>query len=536
VTPRADPSPADLLSDLIGRCGEHDLSATAGMGWQPTIDRGRRAGAATAGTDLLPDDLVAATSTLALPAELLLLLGADDRVIPHDGVNSYGFPIVARDPVALLSSCTASPPRAADLAVVEAWRRTHLADLVDRHRSLTPSEWRAPTAAAVTELLGLAREDTRRLLFTPSGTDAEAVVAAIAVYSHGRPVVSVVVGAIETGSGTLHAASGRRTTVSTPLGHDGKVGEPLEGLGPDLIRVVDVDVRDARGRARRAFDVEAEVEAHVEAALHDGATVVVHAVECSKTGLSHLDPEWVAAWRARHPATLRVLVDCAQARTSTERMRAFLTAGATVLTTGSKAWSGAPFSGVLVLDDALLTDAESCDRLPGGLATLLSVADLPDDLSRLATGWEPVNLGLLARWETAVANRRRSLELAPADRVRWGELLLGSLADGLNRLPGVEVMPSAAPSILSFTVSDSGGPLRREPLTWLHRALVADGVYLGQPTELVGGGAAVLRAAVGDATLVMAAEATDPVRAVHDVAATTVEAIRGQLKNFSRVS
>jgi hypothetical protein len=535
VTPRADPSPAAVLSDLVRHCSGHDLATTAALGWQPTTSRGRRAAAAVEGAAALPDDLVAAVTALALPSEQLLLLGADDRVIPHDGVNSYGFPTADPDPLALLSSCTANPPQRADLAVVDAWREAHLSDLLHRQRSLTPSEWRTPTAASLADVLALPADDVRRLVLTPSGTDAEAVVAAIAVYSQGRPVVSILVGAVETGSGTLQAAAGRSTTAVAPLGEHARAGEPLDGLGDDLVRVVDIDVRDSRGRARRAFDVEAEVEAHVEAALHDGATAVVHAVDCSKTGLSYLAPEWVATWRSRHPATVRVLVDCAQARTKTERLHAFLAAGASVLTTGSKAMSGAPFSGVLVLDDGLLTDAESCDRLPAGISALLSVADLPEELARLGSGWEPVNLGLLARWETALMSQRHFREIPTADRERWREVLIGALRDGLGRVPGIEVLAQDTPSVLSFTASDRAGALAREPLTQLHRSLAGRGVYLGQPAELVSGGAAVLRAAVGNATLVRAADAADPVRAVQGVAATTVEAVREQLQNFSHV-
>lgn len=528
MTTREQTPPSDVLRTLARTASELTPAELSAAGWQPTAARGRRVAAAVAGTADLPDDLVTAITTLATPAETLLLLGGDDRVIPRDGINTYGFPPSDPAPVALLSSCTASPPGRSDLDVVDQWRTEVLDQLLGSHRSLTPAQWRAPVVAAIAEVLGLPADDARRLVLTPSGTDAEAVVAAIAVYSHGRPLVNVVVGALESGSGTLRAAAGCGTTAVTPLGGAATVGESLAGLGPDLVRVVDVDVRDARGRARRPFDVEAEVEAHVEAALHDGATVVVHAMECSKTGLTYLDPDWAATWRSRYPATLRVVVDAAQTRISNGRLRAFLAAGASVVATGSKALSGAPFSGVLILDDALLSDAASCERLPSGLAALLSAADLPDELARLAAGWEPVNLGLLARWQTAIAQRRNYLEISGDDRRVWHDLVVGELRGGLARLDNVELLEPTNPSIVSFTVSGAAGPLSREPLTQLQHDLAAAGIYLGQPAELASGGPAVLRAAIGDATLTTAA-AGDGANLLREVAAATVAALRGEL-------
>ncbi len=536
MTPRDETPPAAALGELVARCADHDLATVESFGWQPTLARGQHVAQGVAGAAALPHDLVAAVSALATSTDLLLLLGSDDRVVPHAGRNSYGFPICDRQPVALLSSCTASPPGAADLVAVDTWRRGLLDRLVVTHRSIAPGEWRAPIATAIAELVGLPPDQDRRLVLIPSGTDAEALAAAIAVYSHGRQVVNVVVGAIETGSGTVRAAGGLRTTATTPLRGEARVGDPLDGLGPDLIRVVTVDVRDARGRARRPFDVEAEVEAHVEAALSDGATVLVHALDCSKTGLSYLNADWVATWRGRHPSALRVLVDSAQARTTRERIQGFLAAGASVIVTGSKAICGAPFAGVLMLDDAFLADAESCDRLPAGLASMLSTADLPEQLSGLAAGWEPVNLGLLARWQTAIVQHSRYLTIPVADRVGWRELVVTRLANGLREVGGVDVLPPIESSIVSFTVSGAAGPLGREPLGHVHRALADVGIYLGQPTELVSDGQAVLRAAVGAATLTAAADTGDPVAALDSMVSATVAAIRDQVQTYSRVT
>lgn len=504
--------------------------------WQPTVRRAHAVAevaaesVATAAREL-PDDVSSAVAALASPPELLLTLGADDRVIPSEGVNSYGFPPADGDPAALLSSCTATPPGLADLAVIERWRSALLHDVLRSGRTPAPAGWREPITAGITEMLGLPTGDVQRLVLAPSGTDAESIVAAIAVYAQGRPLVNVVVGARETGSGTLHAAGGRYSSAITPLSTEATPGSPVDGLGADLVRVVDVEVRDSRGRARRPFDVEAEIEAHVEAARDHGDTVVVHVLECSKTGLSYLEPAWVRVWRERHPANLRVVVDAAQTRTAADRLHAFLAAGASLIVTGSKAVSGAPFSGVLVLDDSLLADALACDALPAGLGASFSQADLPTDLAGLASSWQPVNVGLLARWQTALEQRRRVSALPADERARVSAGLLGQLVEGLSAVDGVEFLPATPDaSMRCFTIGDRHGLLGRDPLTRLHRAVAREGVYLGQPAELIAGGAAALRLAVGDATVNRISDAADSGQHLTDVVRATVDAVRRHAK------
>jgi hypothetical protein len=92
------------------------------------------------------------------------------------------------------------------------------------------------------------------------------------------------------------------------------------------------------------------------------------------------------------------------------------------------------------------------------------------------------------------------------------------------------------PSLVSFTVSGAAGAIGREPLTHLHRALADRGIYLGQPAELVSGGVAVLRAAVGVATLTSAATADEPLGFLREVAATTVVALRDALQDRTYVT
>lgn len=476
--------------------------------------------------------LASSVSVLAAPAELLLLFGADDRALPTKGRNSYGFPIYDPSPGARLSSCTCTPPDRDSIGVADSWRARTLIGVMTRTTPPPPAELRSDVTRPIAAALGLPAQREDSILLLPSGTDGATVAAGILLYGHGRPLVNILVGAREMGSGTRAAAGGAWFSSCAPLGQQVQRGDAVAGLGPDLIRIVDVAIRDADGRARRAFDVEAEVEAHVEHNIASGATVLVHAVHGSKTGLTYLDPPWIRLWRRRHPERLRIMVDAAQARVSPPMVRRYLTAGGSVVITGSKALSAPLFCGALILDDSLHADAARCESLPAGFAALLSQADVPPALAVPSRAWSPANLGLLARWHVALAEWSRLSEIPSAERKRRTLAMIQSLTRRLADLPGVEMLPLPTPhsSIVSFAIRDGeAGFLPKTALEEIHRTLIDDaGVYLGQPVQIAGQ-RAVLRAAVGAATLTRTSSAASDEAAIVATTTSLADAVAGTI-------
>jgi hypothetical protein len=421
-------------------------------------------------------------------------------------------PLTDLTPIVRGSSCTATPPDAVALAAAESWRMATLGELVRTGGLPAVDRLRDPLVTRMLHLLGLPPADERRVVLTASGTDVETIAAALALAASDRPLRNVLVGSLEAGSGTALAAAGRYFRGRTPFRSGVTSGDVVTGFPTERVRVVDVELRDNRGRARRPFDVEAEVEAHLEDAVEHGERVLVHVMGGSKTGLRQIDPTWVRAWRALHPDHLRVVVDAAQARLSAAQVREYLDAGASVSLTGSKALSAPPFCGVLLLDDALLADADraldSSRTLPGGLRDLVAAADLPAHLRPLLPGAEPVNLGLLARWAVAIDEAERLASIPLLDRDLFVTELVAGLTEGLGRLGGVRVLPVSGPfpTIIPFSVLDATGtPLGKKVLGELYSTIVTTpGVQLGQPVELTPGGAAALRYAIGSATVTRA--------------------------------
>jgi hypothetical protein len=363
---------------------------------------------------------------------------------------------------------------------------------------------------------------------------------ALALSTSTRPLRNVLLGSLEAGSGTARAATGRYFSSRTPFRTDVTPGDAIPGFAVDRVTLVDVELRDARGRARRPFDVEAEIEAHVEDAFDCREQVVVHVMAGSKTDLRYLDPAWVQRWRDRYPHGLRVIVDAAQARLSAAELHAYLRAGAAISFTGSKALCGPPFSGVLLLDDALLEDianASLAERLPSGLADFFSATDLPGSLRAMLPGAEPVNLGLLARWHVALDEADRLAQLSEADRSRFTTDLMSHLVSGLSTLDRIRVVPAAGlqSTIVAFVLLDAARePCRKETMSDVHASLIqVPGVQLGQPVELSPGGPAALRFAVGANTVTRALAGLPPEVAAEDAARTTIAVLDQLLPHYA---
>ncbi len=482
---------------------------------------------------------VAAAATLAGPVEVVLALGGDDRVVPVGGRNSYGMPLADVAPVLRASSCTATPPDGEALAVARHWRDLRLGELRSTG-AVDVSTVRADLMTRLAHLMGLDDRWPDRLILSPSGTDVESLLTVLTSGNGRERVLVVTVGAREAGSGTVLAAGLCSFRGTTPYAVGLTAGEPLPGVDPESVEVVDVDLRDALGRIRRSSDVQAEVEAHVEWAIEQGTRPLVHVMAGSKTGLVRLDPAWVCAWTTRVPQ-LRVVVDAAQLRLPRQHLAEYLTAGSSLFVTGSKALGGPPFCGALLPAADLWADAvtlaDSAAGLPDGLSMMVSAADLPARLQALTVGLEPVNLGLLARWDIALSEWDRLEALGGPLRREVTSSLVAGWRRGVGELTGVQVAPERGDTlttIVSFLVAGRDGWMDKAELGEVYaRVTDAPGVYLGQPVEIVAGRSGVLRLAVGAPTvtrLVARAEQLGSLtQAVHECVGIAVDRVAGAL-------
>jgi len=352
-------------------------------------------------------DVTASLMDAALPTELLLTRGGDSRVSldAASRVNKYGCSAVPRPSTVSFSSCTASSPSELSYRAAERARQRLVG--CDARRTSLDERFAAAmeeTRHELASMIGFEPADEAELVLAASGTDCELCALHLALQKHDRNLLVIVIGPDEIGGGSLAAAGGRYFDALTPMDRPVPVGKPLEGLEVDRVQVETLSLRDRIGRPIPIDEVDAAVDALTRGAIRSGRRVLLHVVDGSKTGLRAPS---IAAVRRLHQElgdALTVLVDAAQMRTRPERLLEYVRAGWLVMISGSKFFTGPPFSGALLVPAEFSIRARDIAVVPSGLDAYLSAFDVPRSWLRWrASLSSTTNLGLLLRWRAALA-------------------------------------------------------------------------------------------------------------------------------------
>ena len=327
------------------------------------------------------------------------------------------------------------------------------------------------------------------IVFAPSGTDLE-YVALAAVAGRAASIHNILLGADEVGSGCIHSAHGAYFAHETALGFATTPGASVPGLGD--VRLTDVPVRDEAGHAFTSAAIAARIEQAV--AAYPDAHPIVHVVHGSKTGL--ILPIGDDLDRVAGASGATLVVDACQARITGDAIAAYLARGAIVLLTGSKFIGGPPFNGFALVPRAILKRAPA---LPGGLATIFRRAEWPaawPGVEVLPGGGNP---GLRLRLAASVfeLERFQRLPIARASRVilAFHAAVRAAMVDRLGGRrvapypPGERAEGDAHPiemrTLSTIDLSRLPGQPDFDDAVRIHRALVDQGIRLGQPVKCV---------------------------------------------------
>lgn len=452
-----------------------------------------------------PDDAARPRPEALPPIAQLLVDGGDARIaLVGEGVqstNRYGLPPLPDPGLFSFGSSTAEVVSPRGLAAAEALLG-RLALGSEPLPLASEREWER-VRAELTELLGV--RPGVEVVFAASGTDLHLIAGRLATGCGPRRGLILHPEAAETGSGVPAALAGLHFSDRTPLGGAARLGAPVSGHGDapgsrDAETIV-VPLRDPRGAVRPGDEVDGELVERASLAARAGRRVLVVLTDVSKTGL--LSPvAAVAALRERFPDRLEVLVDACQMRLSPATLSAYLELGFAVAITGSKFVGGPSFCGALLLPP----HSRLAGRTLGyGLASYSARGEWPRRFA--ARGGLPVgarpNLGLMLRWEAALAELRAFLALAPEAVEAFLVGFAATVADEVARQPAlwplaapppVRALPGAAPgwdrhpTIFPFALgrATGGAALCAEETARVHRQLRAgeggaERFHLGQP-------------------------------------------------------
>ncbi|SHM20201.1 pyridoxal phosphate-dependent decarboxylase family protein [Vreelandella subglaciescola] len=471
-------------------------------------------------------------AALLNPAHWHLMQGGDARLIvnPDTGLNRYGCSPSPREAAFTFASSTATSISTTAYQATDAYRQRLLHDCIQAD-SLAPLATHCRTLeqelAAVLGLADLAPD----VHLSPSGTDAQLhTVAALTTAQPGR-WISIVCGADETGSGTPFSVTGCHFDDTTCLGHRVTKGERLAGMAP--IEFAGIAFRDASGRLRSLEELDDAIEARVHEAIEQGERVMLHAMDQSKFGCWAPSPARLEQLRHRYGERLQVIIDACQLRLDADDLRDHVAKGDILLLTGSKFFTGPPFSGAAVFPEALARRLQQSERpLPSGLTDYLPQADTGAWQAQLPGAPAPLTIGMYLRWYAALAEIKRYYQVPKATRINALEHFGREVMALIDAHPHVEALfQPASPwwartgmhgdelssrrSIFAFLIRDAEGhcleqaqvkalyeQLNRNAsdtpgLTADERTLAAQCCHIGQPVKIDGKRTSALRISMG---------------------------------------
>jgi hypothetical protein len=214
------------------------------------------------------------------------------------------------------------------------------------------------------------------------------------------------VAADQTGSGTAYTARGQHFGTATANGGKVSKGEPITGLAHATASLA-LDLFDEAGEPYSQTEMDHRVLAAVEKSIAHGTKVLLQIMDSSKLGWRAPSEQCLAEVARRWPDRVQVVVDACQMRLGRPRLREYLDRGYMVLITGSKFFTGPPFSGALLVPACLSGTLDAVEDIASGLFEYSNRADWPMSWPALRSRFpNRINFGSWLRWEAALEEIR----------------------------------------------------------------------------------------------------------------------------------
>mgnify|MGYP000891142371 CR=1 FL=1 len=279
--------------------------------------------------------------------------------------------------------------------------------------------------------------DECEIIFSPSGTDSALQIAAITQIISKKEITHVLVASDETGSGVPAALKGCHFENTTALNYPVKKGDKIEGFRPvDLIKI---PFKDENGGLKSAKQLDKEVFDAVSKTNELGKHVVLHTMDQSKLGYQSPSEELLKKLSTLKNLSMQVIVDSAQLRMDPRDIQNYLNKGYIVTITGSKYFTGPPYSGALILPEKVSTLIQSVkNTLPVGLNNYYHHSDWPTSWfcsNDLSNGF---NYGSYMRWNAAIVEMDRYYKTPILYRNMGIEMFCNFVEDSINEASFLE--------------------------------------------------------------------------------------------------
>nr|CDQ36262.1 L-2,4-diaminobutyrate decarboxylase [Virgibacillus halodenitrificans] len=377
-------------------------------------------------------------SSLLEPAHWHLMQGGDARLVidSETKLNRYGCSPFPREYAFTFASSTATSISTPAYQAAEHYRQRLLHDCIEAGNLAPLARHCRMLETDVATTFG-ADGLNPDLHLSPSGTDSQLHVVAAVTTAIPAKWISIVCGSDETGSGTPFSVTGCHFDNTTCLGHTVTKGERLAGMAP--IAYKGVPFRNAHGRLQTIEEMDNAIEDHVRDAISQGYNVMLHTMDQSKFGCWAPSPKKLDQLRNDYGQRIQVVIDACQLRIDQEDLVSHLSKGDILLLTGSKFFTGPPFSGVAIFPQEFSRQLLHSGRaLPQGLAEYLPKPDLGNWEALLPTATAPSTIGMYLRWKAALEEAKRYYQVPKEKRIEGLDRFSHEVSDLIDSHPRLE--------------------------------------------------------------------------------------------------
>jgi len=343
---------------------------------------------------------------LAKPTEYLLMAGGDLRLNIDESelLNKYGCRPFPRPEAFTFASSTATSVSNFAFDKTAKVRAILIQNSLKKGFKNTSVEFSELLKSNLRKTLKIDHEC--QIIFSPSGTDSALQIAAITQIISDKEITHVLVASDETGSGVPSALKGCHFENTTALNYPVKKGDKIEGFRDiDLIKI---PLRDQNGELKSSIQIDKEVFTAISKTTELGRHIVLHAMDQSKLGYQSPSEEMMRNLNTLDNLSMQIIVDCSQLRLDPKDIKNYLNKGYIVTITGSKYFTGPPYSGALIIPKNVSKLIDSVkNTLPEGLTSYYNHSDWPTSWFCSKDLSDEFNYGSYMRWNAAIVEMDR---------------------------------------------------------------------------------------------------------------------------------
>lgn len=346
---------------------------------------------------------------LAFPLEYLLMSGGDQRLkIDRDRLlNKYGCTPFPRPKAFTFASSTATSISNIAFNQAEIKREKLIQRSVQTSYKNTLKEFSEEIKKSLKKSLDLPKDTS--VILAPSGTDISLLFAGLCQSLFTKDLVHILVASDETGSGVPAALQGKHFSDRTSQNIQVNKGDDIEGFKP--VDLHSITLRAADGSLKGSEEIDEEVKQTFLKVLKDGKQPVLHVMNQSKLGYVAPSKTLLKSLEKEFKDDFFALIDNSQMRMGRNELRNYIKRDYAMTITGSKFFTGPPFSGALLLpksrEELLGTSAGS---IPEGLIDYTFKNNYPPEWKSVQKLKNGSNVGTFMRWYAAIVEQKRYFE------------------------------------------------------------------------------------------------------------------------------